>query len=105
MLRIIPHVAIFAMGGILATFSLLLVIYLRHRGSTVLLRLPAYVFAVVAWFCYYVVSVGPIVALDEHVIGLDLDSLQVIYAPVIWLHDATFLREPLEQYAELWRWS
>jgi hypothetical protein len=49
----------------------------------------------------YVLSIGPVVALATAA-GIDPTGLKVIYAPVIWLHDHTALKEPLEWYVGLW---
>ena len=105
MLRIVPHIAIFILGVFLAGLSLLLVIRLRRRQGEVLSRLLAYAFAIVAWFFFYVVSIGPVVAFNEHFLHFGDNIFVVVYAPVIWLHDATLLAEPLEQYAALWGWQ
>lgn len=48
------------------------------------------------WFSVYVLSVGPVVGLTS----VSLDS--PFYTPIIWLHDNTFLAEPLEWYVRLW---
>ena len=49
----------------------------------------------------YVLSIGPVVAIASKTKtwpGLS----QQFYAPVIWLHDHTLLRRPLEIYVALW---
>ncbi len=51
----------------------------------------------------YVLSIGPAVALiiraqDQRIVRV----FERIYAPVIWLHDHTLLKEPLEAYVESW---
>jgi len=51
----------------------------------------------------YVLSIGPVAAVvsrtnDTRIIN----SLEKVYAPVIWLHDHTILKKPLEAYVELW---
>jgi len=52
----------------------------------------------------YVLSIGPVGALVEKT-GVGEEAAWVFYAPVIWLHDNTPLKEPLEAYAELWGWN
>ena len=52
----------------------------------------------------YVLSIGPVVALVEKT-GAGHKAVEVFYTPVIWLHDNTPLKEPLEKYAELWGWG
>jgi hypothetical protein len=52
----------------------------------------------------YVLSIGPVVAVVERA-DAGREVVQVIYAPVIWLHDHTALKEPLEAYARLWGWQ
>lgn len=103
-LRIVPHVAVFILGVFLAAFSAYLIIRLWRRKSSWYFRLPVLAFVIVGWFCFYVASVGPVVALNEHTFGFDNEVIRSIYAPVIWLHKTTPLRQPLEQYGELWGW-
>ena len=52
----------------------------------------------------YVLSIGPVVAISEKT-GRGHHAVEVVYAPVIWLHEHTFLKEPLERYAEVWGWK
>lgn len=49
----------------------------------------------------YVLSIAPVAAVAEQ-LDLPRDSVKRVYAPVIWLHDHTPLRKPLEWYMELW---
>lgn len=49
----------------------------------------------------YVLSIGPVAALSTRT-GLNPDSLRNFYGPVIWLHDNTPLKVPLEKWVELW---
>ncbi|MBM4780217.1 MAG: hypothetical protein GQE15_21145 [Archangiaceae bacterium] len=49
----------------------------------------------------YVLSIAPVAAAAE-VLDLPRDSVKRVYAPVIWLHDHTPLRKPLEWYMALW---
>jgi hypothetical protein len=51
----------------------------------------------------YVLSIGPVVAVLEKM-GAGHEMAEVFYAPVIWLHDHTLLKEPLEAYAQMWGW-
>jgi hypothetical protein len=53
---------------------------------------------------FYVLSIGPVVAMVQQT-GQSHDAVEAIYAPVIWLHDHTPLKEPLERYGELWGWK
>ncbi len=51
----------------------------------------------------YVLSIGPVAALvSRSNNGASAGTLRKIYAPVIWLHDHTVLKKPLEAYVELW---
>jgi hypothetical protein len=60
------------------------------------------IFCVVAPLLY-VLSIGPAAALVSRANnGRNAASLRKIYAPVIWLHDHTVLKKPLEAYVELW---
>jgi len=51
-------------------------------------------------FVVYVLSIGPAAAMCEHY-DWDPAPLQTFYYPVIWLHEHTILREPLEWYVGL----
>lgn len=51
----------------------------------------------------YVLSIGPVVAVLKKT-GTGEEAVLVFYAPVIWLHENTPLKEPLEKYGELWGW-
>lgn len=48
----------------------------------------------------YVLSIGP-VALAVEKLGWDKEPVKTFYTPVIWLHDHTPLRRPLELYIGL----
>lgn len=51
----------------------------------------------------YVLSIGPVAAVVSRTKNnQSMRLLERIYAPVIWLHDHTFLKEPLEAYVALW---
>ena len=49
----------------------------------------------------YVLSVGPAAYLVARA-GKGERTVQVIYAPLIWLHENTPLRKPLEWYVGPW---
>ncbi len=100
-LRIVPHIVIFSSGVILAGLSVFLIIRLRRWEASRILRSLVYASAIVAWSFLYVVSIGPVAALNEFGFAM----FDTVYAPVIWLHDATSLKEPLNKYAELWGWQ
>ena len=57
--------------------------------------------AVVLVLVCYVLSVGPAAGYCEHHRGRLCDGLEVFYAPVVWLHEATPLEGPLEWWVEL----
>jgi len=66
---------------------------------------PAWIIAVALLMpILYVLSMGPVVALVEKTGGRGREASRTFYAPVIWLHDNTFLKKPLEYYGELWGW-
>ncbi len=52
----------------------------------------------------YVLSMGPVVAISEQT-GTGREAMEIVYYPVIWLHDNTPLEKPLEWYGALWGWS
>lgn len=49
----------------------------------------------------YVLSIAPVAAAAE-VLDVPRAPVRRVYTPVIWLHDHTPLRRPLEWYMELW---
>lgn len=49
----------------------------------------------------YVLSIGPVVFILLKM-KTTMGPLEIFYAPVIWLHDHTFLTEPLENYVRWW---
>ena len=104
LLRIAPHIAVLILGVFVGMLSLFLIIRLRRRKFSLISHVAVYTFAVMAWLYLYVVSIGPVVAFHQSVLGLNDDALEFVYAPVIWLHDATPLDEPLEEYGALWGW-
>lgn len=53
---------------------------------------------------FYLLSIGPVGALTKNRPGA-LGPARKVYYPVIWLHDHTFLKTPLETYARLWGFS
>ncbi|HXU77394.1 MAG TPA: hypothetical protein VN794_12550 [Methylomirabilota bacterium] len=50
----------------------------------------------------YLLSIGPVAALAKHKPTSTHNMIQIVYFPVIWLHDHTPLKKPLEAYVELW---
>lgn len=49
---------------------------------------------------FYFASVGPVVMLSEQS-GIGRNAVRVVYAPLVWLHDKTPLKKPLEWYVGL----
>jgi hypothetical protein len=49
----------------------------------------------------YVLSFGPADYAMKYT-GRGVKTVMTVYAPVVWLHDHTSLRRPLEWYAEFW---
>jgi hypothetical protein len=60
-----------------------------------------FLLAFVAVLLLYVLSIGPVVKFASKN-GINRNTLVTFYRPVIWLHDHTFLKKPLEAYVELW---
>lgn len=50
----------------------------------------------------YILSIGPAAFLASKSPGQWSTTIRRAYYPVIWLHDHTPLRRPLELYVELW---
>jgi hypothetical protein len=49
----------------------------------------------------YAASVGPVARLAKE-LKVEEEPVRIFYGPLIWLHDHTLLKEPLEQYGRLW---
>ena len=62
---------------------------------------------VIAVPALYVLSVGPVGMLVEkgHLGQTTAGVLEGLYAPLVWLHEHTPLRRPLDWYARLWGWD
>ncbi len=102
LLRILPHVAIFVLGVTLAAIFTVMVIVVTRRNARWRARVLAWIVAVPCWAIFYVVSVGPAAALLPTLPHESEEILKKIYGPVIWLHEETPLRSPLEKYVEWW---
>lgn len=63
--------------------------------------LEVVVIAVLALPVLYVLSVGPVVKVAQW-LDLDGDRLKTAYAPLIYLHDHTPMKKPLEWYIGVW---
>jgi hypothetical protein len=52
----------------------------------------------------YVLSTGPVCMVADKIgVGDGVkDAIRAIYAPLIWLHANTPVREPLQWYLDLW---
>ena len=50
----------------------------------------------------YILSLGPVVYVLQLTNGAGADFAEAFYYPVIWLHDNTPLKEPLEWYVDFW---
>jgi len=109
--RMVPHIAVFLLGIILAAGATYALVRLKRkvRGCR-LRRLDRLAFAVLwtstllSWAFFYVVSIGPVVAVAQKAGIHPGGPLKLFYAPVIWLHDLTPLKEPIEAYANAWGW-
>jgi hypothetical protein len=65
------------------------------------LNLVGWIMAPVAAIFLYALSIGP-VGLIVKKAGGNGAALRQFYAPVIWLHDHTALKKPLEAYTNFW---
>lgn len=100
--RVWPHVVILLVSMALAAGATALALHARRGAWPVASRAVSYAAAALTWIALYVVSIGPVIALGHDVLGVDQDVFELLYSPVIWLHDATPLEEPIEWYAALW---
>jgi hypothetical protein len=109
--RIAPHIAVFLLGIILAAGGTYLLVRLKRkvRGCR-LRRLDRLALAVLwmltllSWAFFYVVSIGPVIALVQKSGIPPGEPLRLFYMPVEWLHENTPLAKPLEAYAAAWGW-
>ncbi len=60
-----------------------------------------FVWVIVAVVFLYVLSVGPAAMVAEKN-GSSATAIRQFYAPVIWLHNHTVMKRPLEVYLDLW---
>ncbi len=51
----------------------------------------------------YVLLLGPAIRWHRACPRSMQKAIEVVYAPLEWLHDNTFLEEPLGRYADLWK--
>jgi hypothetical protein len=49
----------------------------------------------------YPLSIGPVFAIAQRT-SMDVEWLEEVYTPIIWLHEHTIFKRPLELYVELW---
>lgn len=109
--RIVPHIAVFVLGIILAAGSTYALRRLKTkvRGCR-LRRLDRIAFAVLwtltllSWAYFYVVSIGPVIAVAQSAGIPPGGPLRIFYLPVISLHEYTPLAKPMEAYANAWGW-
>lgn len=98
--RVAPQLDVFVLGSaptILCAQHLLRCWRQRCRPSALMTAVVPLSFGML-----YVVSVGPAIVLANHYPFWE-DTLERIYAPLIWLHTGTILRGPLEWYADFWQ--
>jgi hypothetical protein len=50
----------------------------------------------------YLLSLGPVVALTNNKPPATQNIVRTLYFPIIWLHNHTPLKKPIEAYARLW---
>ena len=54
----------------------------------------------------YFLSAGPVSLLFDKTNGfhgmISLEQMETFYQPIIWLHDHTFMKKPVEWYLSLW---
>ena len=51
---------------------------------------------------FYVLSIGPVAEITIRMDRSNLEFVEKFYASVLWLHDRTPLKEPLEYYVIFW---
>jgi len=108
--RMVPHIAVFVLGIILAAGSTYLLVRLKKKVRGCRLRRldrRAFAFlracAVLSWAFFYVVSIGPVILVVERT-GLPRFPFQLFYFPVLSLLDSIPFSTPLEAYANAWGW-
>ena len=71
------------------------------KGERKISPTKALILSVFVVLALYLLSVGPVMRLVLRDATL-IRTFQRIYAPIIWLHENTFLHDPLEWYVEMW---
>lgn len=69
-----------------------------RRGSS------SWAYWIIALPLIYILSIGPVGALTKKSSPPTMQKVRMVYYPVIWLHDHTPLKKPLEIYANAWGW-
>jgi hypothetical protein len=64
-------------------------------------NMPCWALFLAALPLLYVLSMGPVALMAEKT-RLPSRPVKAFYTPLIWLHDHTFLKQPLEWYVGLW---
>ena len=73
----------------------------RRRNKPVAQDALSFIAQSCVWFSAYILSIGPVLAATRnHRSVVSYDSK--FYDVVSWLHDNTFLAEPIEGYISLW---
>lgn len=98
LLDLAPHLAILVSGVGLAIYTTYWWLVIRESSHHLLFRLLIVLLVPTAWIYLYIVSIGPARVLRE----TEREDMIAIFVPVGWLHAHTPLREPLQQYSELW---
>ena len=109
--RMVPHVAVFLLGIILVAVTTYALIRLKKKVRGCRLRrldrcafTVLWTLTVLSWAFFYVVSIGPVVAIAHKTEMGDPRALKTFYTPVVWLHDYTPLAKPIEAYSNGWGW-
>ena len=72
-----------------------------RENKSISQKLSVVIACLFALVLVYILSMGPVALCCEKMHGEPI-ALRQFYLPVIWLHEHTVLRRPLEMYLELW---
>ena len=57
-----------------------------------------------SWITTYLLFHGPFVPLIG-ILGAERNTFEIVYFPLLWLHENTVLQGPLNWYANIWGWQ
>lgn len=100
-LKVLPHVAVFMVGPTLVFTSTILLVHDRGCSPRRVRRSLLVAFTVSAWIAFYLLSVGPVSAIQTYRVFPE-GFMVTAYVPVSWLCYETRLGGPIATYVSDW---